>query len=160
MTLFQVSHAGGLAKVTRCPPKPGVRKANCTKCAFNCCPRSLRSVPLFPAHPPQVLNKGKIHKVPASDMEALKSPLMGLFEKRRAMGFFKYVQNYVPEGTRGCTTASFPTSYMVVGAPAKFLQSPLRPSCRSGYPSPRQTPRHTTAMPSNCPHRPQDTQPL
>ena len=46
--------------------------------------------------PTQVLNKGKIHKVPASDMEALKSPLMGLFEKRRAMGFFKYVQNYVP----------------------------------------------------------------
>lgn len=35
-----------------------------------------------------VLNKGKIHKVPASDMEALKSPLMGLFEKRRARTFF------------------------------------------------------------------------
>jgi Rab GDP dissociation inhibitor len=35
-----------------------------------------------------VLNKGKIHKVPASDMEALKSPLMGLFEKRRARSFF------------------------------------------------------------------------
>ncbi|GAX81349.1 hypothetical protein CEUSTIGMA_g8780.t1 [Chlamydomonas eustigma] len=44
-----------------------------------------------------VLSKGKIHKVPASDMEALKSPLMGLFEKRRAMGFFKYVQSYNPE---------------------------------------------------------------
>lgn len=51
----------------------------------------------------KVLNKGKIHKVPASDMEALKSPLMGLFEKRRAMGFFKYVQNYVP-GMSGCPT--------------------------------------------------------
>lgn len=27
-------------------------------------------------------------------MEALKSPLMGLFEKRRARKFFIYVQNY------------------------------------------------------------------
>ncbi|OAY68140.1 Guanosine nucleotide diphosphate dissociation inhibitor 2 [Ananas comosus] len=36
----------------------------------------------------------KIHKVPATDMEALKSPLMGLFEKRRARKFIIYVQNY------------------------------------------------------------------
>ncbi|XP_004962066.2 guanosine nucleotide diphosphate dissociation inhibitor 2 isoform X1 [Setaria italica] len=41
-----------------------------------------------------VFSKGKIHKVPATDMEALKSPLMGLFEKRRARNFFVYVQNY------------------------------------------------------------------
>ncbi|KMZ64832.1 Rab-GDP dissociation inhibitor [Zostera marina] len=41
-----------------------------------------------------VFNKGKVHKVPATDMEALKSPLMGLFEKRRARNFFIYVQNY------------------------------------------------------------------
>nr|CAD1818215.1 unnamed protein product [Ananas comosus var. bracteatus] len=41
-----------------------------------------------------VLNKGKIHKVPATDMEALRSPLMGLFEKRRARKFFIYVQDY------------------------------------------------------------------
>eukprot|EP00798_Chlamydomonas_sp_ICE-L_P022391 gene22391-29500_t len=38
----------------------------------------------------------KTHKVPASDMEALKSPLMGLFEKRRARIFFTYVQDYNP----------------------------------------------------------------
>mmetsp|Transcript_37187 Transcript_37187/g.82724 ORF Transcript_37187/g.82724 Transcript_37187/m.82724 type:complete len:452 (-) Transcript_37187:407-1762(-) len=44
-----------------------------------------------------VLSKGKIHKVPASDMEALKSPLMGLFEKRRARSFFLYVQDYKAE---------------------------------------------------------------
>lgn len=31
-------------------------------------------------------------QVPASDWEALKSPLMGLFEKRRAAKFFGYVQ--------------------------------------------------------------------
>ncbi|TVT97416.1 hypothetical protein EJB05_57332 [Eragrostis curvula] len=41
-----------------------------------------------------VFNKGKIHKVPSTDMEALKSPLMGLFEKRRAGKFFLYVQGY------------------------------------------------------------------
>ena len=32
--------------------------------------------------------------MPATDMEALKSPLMGLFEKRRARKFFIYVQDY------------------------------------------------------------------
>ncbi|KAI7725148.1 hypothetical protein M8C21_010498 [Ambrosia artemisiifolia] len=42
-----------------------------------------------------VYNKGKVHKVPATDMEALKSPLMGIFEKRRARKFFIYVQDYV-----------------------------------------------------------------
>jgi hypothetical protein len=36
----------------------------------------------------------QIYKVPATDMEALKSPLMGLFEKRRARNFFIYVQDY------------------------------------------------------------------
>lgn len=35
-----------------------------------------------------VINKGKVYKVPATDMEALRSPLMGLFEKRRARNFF------------------------------------------------------------------------
>ncbi|KAK1291628.1 hypothetical protein QJS10_CPB17g02514 [Acorus calamus] len=41
-----------------------------------------------------VYNKGKIYKVPATDVEALKSPLMGLLEKRRARKFFIYVQDY------------------------------------------------------------------
>lgn len=36
----------------------------------------------------------KIYKVPATDMEAVKSSLMGLFEKRRARSFFIYVQDY------------------------------------------------------------------
>ncbi len=35
-----------------------------------------------------VLQKGKIHKVPADDGEALRSALMGIFEKRRARNFF------------------------------------------------------------------------
>ncbi|XP_072968323.1 guanosine nucleotide diphosphate dissociation inhibitor At5g09550-like [Typha angustifolia] len=41
-----------------------------------------------------VYNKGKIYKVPATDVEALKSTLMGLFEKRRARKFFIYVQEF------------------------------------------------------------------
>ncbi|KAL6644750.1 hypothetical protein ACP70R_016358 [Stipagrostis hirtigluma subsp. patula] len=41
-----------------------------------------------------VYNNGKIHKVPATDVEALKSNLMGLFEKHRARKFFIYVQDY------------------------------------------------------------------
>ena len=32
--------------------------------------------------------------MPATDVEALKSPLMGLFEKRRTRKFFIYVQDY------------------------------------------------------------------
>ena len=34
-----------------------------------------------------------IFKVPANDMEALKSRLMGLFEKKRCMNFYKYIEN-------------------------------------------------------------------
>ncbi|XVF09798.1 hypothetical protein REPUB_Repub07fG0127800 [Reevesia pubescens] len=41
-----------------------------------------------------VFNKGKVHKVPANDIEALKSSLMGIFEKCRARKFFIYVQDY------------------------------------------------------------------
>jgi len=41
-----------------------------------------------------VFREGKIHKVPATDAEALKSPLMGLFEKRRCRNFFAFVQEF------------------------------------------------------------------
>ncbi|KAG0042636.1 Rab GDP dissociation inhibitor alpha, partial [Gryganskiella cystojenkinii] len=41
-----------------------------------------------------VYRDGKIAKVPATEMEAVRSPLMGLFEKRRAKKFFEFVQNY------------------------------------------------------------------
>jgi len=41
-----------------------------------------------------VYRSGKIHKVPATDTEALKSPLMGLLEKRRCKKFFQYIQEY------------------------------------------------------------------
>ena len=36
----------------------------------------------------------QVQKVPVTPMEALKSPLMGIFEKRRAGKFFSYVQDY------------------------------------------------------------------
>jgi len=41
-----------------------------------------------------VYRDGKISKVPSTEMEAVSSPLMGLFEKRRAKKFFEYIQNY------------------------------------------------------------------
>ena len=41
-----------------------------------------------------VVRDKRVHKVPANDMEALRSPLMGMFEKRRARSFFIYVQDY------------------------------------------------------------------
>jgi Rab GDP dissociation inhibitor len=41
-----------------------------------------------------VYRDGKISKVPANQNEALLSPLMGLFEKRRAKAFFEFIQKY------------------------------------------------------------------
>ena len=37
--------------------------------------------------------KGVVHKVPSNDIEAIKSPLMGLFEKKRAKNFYVYCQD-------------------------------------------------------------------
>ena len=44
-----------------------------------------------------VYRDGKISKVPSTEMEAVKSPLMGLFEKRRAKRFFEFLQNWSDE---------------------------------------------------------------
>ncbi|GAA5955850.1 hypothetical protein JCM21900_001735 [Sporobolomyces salmonicolor] len=41
-----------------------------------------------------VFRDGRISKVPSTEMEAVRSPLMGLFEKRRAKKFFEWVQGY------------------------------------------------------------------
>ncbi|KDD75407.1 Rab GDP dissociation inhibitor [Helicosporidium sp. ATCC 50920] len=41
-----------------------------------------------------VYNKGRVEKVPATDWEALRSPLLGLFEKRRVAKFLTYVQRW------------------------------------------------------------------
>ncbi len=47
-----------------------------------------------------VVRDRRVHKVPANDMEALKSALMGMFEKRRARSFFIFVQDYLPDDPR------------------------------------------------------------
>ncbi|CAI9777094.1 unnamed protein product [Fraxinus pennsylvanica] len=63
-----------------------------------------------------VYSKGKVHKVPATDMEALKSPLMGIFEKRRARKFFIYVQEYdenVPKTHEGMDLTRVTTRELV-----------------------------------------------
>jgi len=44
-----------------------------------------------------VYRDGKISKVPSTEMEAVKSPMMGLFEKRRAKKFFEFLQNWKDE---------------------------------------------------------------
>jgi Rab GDP dissociation inhibitor len=41
-----------------------------------------------------VYRNGHISKVPTTEMEALRSPLMGFFEKRRARKFFEFVDSY------------------------------------------------------------------
>jgi len=41
-----------------------------------------------------VYRDGRISKVPSNQSEALLSPLMGIFEKRRAKAFFEFIQNY------------------------------------------------------------------
>ncbi len=41
-----------------------------------------------------VLNKGRVEKVPATDYEALRSPLLGLFEKRRLRSFLLCVTSF------------------------------------------------------------------
>ena len=52
-------------------------------------------------------------------MEALKSPLMGLFEKRRARKFFIYVQDYVendPKTHEGLDLTRVTTSDLIAYA--------------------------------------------
>jgi Rab GDP dissociation inhibitor len=44
-----------------------------------------------------VYRDGKISKVPSTEMEAVRSPLMGLFEKRRAKKFFEFLQGWKDE---------------------------------------------------------------
>lgn len=41
-----------------------------------------------------VYRDGRISKVPSTEMEAVRSPLMGLFEKRRAKKFFEWIQGF------------------------------------------------------------------
>ena len=44
-----------------------------------------------------VYRDGRISKVPSTETEAVMSPLMGLFEKRRARNFFSFLQKWKEE---------------------------------------------------------------
>ncbi|KAJ0644990.1 putative GDP dissociation inhibitor, FAD/NAD(P)-binding domain superfamily [Helianthus annuus] len=63
-----------------------------------------------------VYNNGKIYKVPATDVEALKSSIMGLFEKRRARKFFIYVQDFEendPKSHEGLDLNTIPAKELI-----------------------------------------------
>jgi len=47
-----------------------------------------------------VMKDKKCHKVPCTEREALASPLMGMFEKRRAAKFFSWAQEYDPKNEK------------------------------------------------------------
>jgi Rab GDP dissociation inhibitor len=62
--------------------------------------------------------------VPATDMEALKSPLMGIFEKRRARKLFIYVHNYEesdPKTHEGMDLTRVTTRELIAYAPSPGL---------------------------------------
>lgn len=44
-----------------------------------------------------VYRDGKISKVPASETEAISSPLLGMVEKRRLQKFLEFIQNWKEE---------------------------------------------------------------
>jgi len=57
-----------------------------------------------------VCKGGKTYKVPATDKDALRSSLMGMFEKYRARGFFIFVQDYDKDDPRTSTRDTIWTS--------------------------------------------------
>jgi len=64
--------------------------------------------------------------VPATDMEALKSPLMGIFEKRRARKLFIYVHNYEesdPKTHEGMDLTRVTTRELIAYAPLQAYMS-------------------------------------
>ncbi len=58
-----------------------------------------------------VVNKNRMEKVPATDMEALRSPLLGLLEKNRVRKFLRYVSSMA-------LCCEGPTE-LVIGTPAE-----------------------------------------
>lgn len=69
-----------------------------------------------------VLNKGRVEKVPATDYEALRSPLLGLFEKRRLRSFLLCVPSF-PQHYMSPVYHMWPSQrqeeHLRVSAPAK-----------------------------------------
>lgn len=96
-----------------------------------------------------VFNKGKIYKVPANEMEAISSPLMGIFEKRRMKKFLEFISNYEESDIKthqgldldkntmdevyykfslGNSTKEFIGHAMALWTNDEYLQMPARPT--------------------------------
>lgn len=87
-------------------------------------------------------------QVPATDWEALKSPLMGLFEKRRAAKFFSYCQQY---DERNPQVRPPPSRAPLQAAQAAGLAAP-HAACAS--PHPAATPHDPLGAAPPCARRP------
>ena len=70
-----------------------------------------------------VYKGGKISKVPANEMEALASPLLGFWEKRRMQQFLKFISTY-KEGDLSTHQGTKPTRSLI----SFRLSSPSLPS--------------------------------
>ncbi|CAB4255533.1 similar to Saccharomyces cerevisiae YER136W GDI1 GDP dissociation inhibitor [Maudiozyma barnettii] len=96
-----------------------------------------------------VFKQGKIYKVPATEMEAISSPLMGIFEKRRMKKFLEWISSYKEDEISthqgldldkntmdevyykfglGNSTKEFIGHAMALWTNDDYLQQPARPS--------------------------------
>lgn len=96
-----------------------------------------------------VFKGGKIYKVPANEMEAISSPLMGIFEKRRMKKFLEWISSYKEDDISthqgldldnntmdevyykfglGNSTKEFIGHAMALWTNDDYLQQPARPS--------------------------------
>ena len=96
-----------------------------------------------------VFKQGKIYKVPANEIEAISSPLMGIFEKRRMKKFLEWISSYKEDDLSthqgldldkntmdevyykfglGNSTKEFIGHAMALWTNDDYLQQPARPS--------------------------------
>lgn len=96
-----------------------------------------------------VCKQGKIYKVPANEIEAISSPLMGIFEKRRMKRFLEWIGSYDEDDLKthqgldldkntmdevyykfglGNSTKDFIGHAMALWTNDDYLQEPARPS--------------------------------
>ncbi|AAS53554.1 AFR183Cp [Eremothecium gossypii ATCC 10895] len=96
-----------------------------------------------------VYSKGKVYKVPANEMEAISSPFMGIFEKRRMKKFLEWIGDYKEDDPKthlgldldnntmeevyykfglGSSTKDFIGHAMALWTNDDYLQQPARPT--------------------------------
>jgi Rab GDP dissociation inhibitor len=79
-------------------------------------------------------NKATVAKVPSDAAEALRSPLMGLFEKRRMKSFIEWIGNFdindpaTHKGTSSSSSSSSSSRRMLRMPPLFVAQADLAPS--------------------------------